>query len=114
MTVVAAPIQPTLMRLTVAKKSHIMTPQFASAELNRLLQLEMAEGVYQSSEEVLLAGLKVLRESRDFRTQMADRLTSLGDGRAIVLESDEALGEFLDAIDSEVDAERREKSRPAS
>jgi hypothetical protein len=91
-----------------------MTPQFASAELNRLLQLELAEGIYQSSEEVLLAGLRVLRESRDFQTQLADRLTSLCDGRAIVLESDEALGEFIDAIDSEVDAERHGKSHPTS
>jgi hypothetical protein len=35
-----------------------MTLQFASAELNTLLQLELAEGSYRSSEEALLAGLK--------------------------------------------------------
>jgi hypothetical protein len=81
-----------------------MTLQFASAELNQLLQLELAEGSYRSSEEALLAGLKALRDSRDFRSQMADRLASLQDGRAIVVEGDEALGEFLDAIDADVDA----------
>ncbi len=82
-----------------------MTPQFASAELNQLLQLELAEGTYRSSEEALLAGLKSLRESRDFRHQMADRLASLQDGRAIVLDGDEALGAFLDSIDAEVDSD---------
>jgi hypothetical protein len=87
-----------------------MTPQFASAELNRLLQLELAEGSYQSSEEALLAGLKALRESRDFRSQMTNRLASLADGRAIVIDGDDSLGEFLDSIDAEVDAELRAQS----
>ncbi|MEX0611391.1 MAG: hypothetical protein WD738_03730 [Pirellulales bacterium] len=84
-----------------------MTPQFASAELNRLLELELAEGSYHSPEDALLAGLRILRESRAFQTQLAERLASFSDGRAIVLEGDEALGDFLDAIDTEVDAERR-------
>jgi hypothetical protein len=88
-----------------------MTPQFASAELNHLLQLELAEGAYRTSEEALLAGLKALRESRDIRNQMADRLASLQDGRAIVLNGDEALGEFLDSIDAEVDADLQAQSR---
>jgi len=81
-----------------------MLPQFASTELNQLLQLELAEGRYQSPEEALLAGLKVLRQNREFQNQMADRLASLQDGRAIVLDGDEQLGEFLDAIDAEVNA----------
>ena len=87
-----------------------MMPQFASAELNRLLQLELAEGSYQSPEDALLAGLRVLRESRDFQTELAERLASFLDERAIVLEGDKALGEFLDAIDAEVDAEIRAAS----
>jgi hypothetical protein len=82
-----------------------MSQQFSSAELNHLLAIELAEGKYQTSEEALLAGLKVLRESREFQVQMSDRLASLRDGRGIVLDGDEALGEFLDAIDNEVDAE---------
>ncbi len=89
-----------------------MTPEFASAELNHLLQLELAEGTYRSSEEALLAGLKALRESRDFRSQMADRLASLQDGRTVTLDSDEAIGEFLDSIDADVDAELQARSRP--
>ena len=91
-----------------------MVPQFTSAELNQLLELELSEGQYQSPEEALLAGLRVLRESRDFQVQMSDRLASLRDGRAIVLDGDEALGEFLDAIDIEVDAEMQAQHRPKS
>jgi hypothetical protein len=82
-----------------------MTPQFSSAELNHLLQLELAEGLYQSPEAALIAGLKVLRESRAFRRQIADRIKSLDEGRVIELLGDEQLGDFLDAIDREVDAE---------
>jgi hypothetical protein len=37
-----------------------MMPQFASAELNRLLQLELAEGGYPSAEDALLAGLRIV------------------------------------------------------
>ncbi len=88
-----------------------MTPQFVSTELNHLLQLELAEGSYRSSEEVLLAGLKALRESRDAGRRLADRLASFQNGRAIVLNGDEALGEFLDGIDAEVDAEMQARSR---
>jgi hypothetical protein len=83
----------------------MMTPQFLSPELNHLLQLELAQGTYRTSEEALLAGLKALRESRDVRRQLADRLASFADGRAIVLDGEEALGEFLDSIDAEVDGE---------
>jgi hypothetical protein len=82
-----------------------MVPHFASAELNQLLQLELAEGAYGSAEDAILAGLRILREGREFRVQMNDRLASLRDGRAVELDSDESLGEFLDAIDAEVDAE---------
>ena len=88
-----------------------MTPQFASEELNQLLQLELAEGTYRSGEEALLAGLKVLAQTCDFRSQLADRIASLQDGRASVLDGDEALGEFLDAIDAEVDAELQAQPR---
>ena len=88
-----------------------MLPQFASAELNHLLELELAAGSYRSPEDALLAGLRVLRESREFQGQMSDRLASLRDGRAIELEGDEALGEFLDAIDAEVDTELQAQHR---
>lgn len=82
-----------------------MVPQFTSTELNQLLQLELAEGAYGNAEDALLAGLRVLREGREFRVQLNDRLASLRDGRAIELDSDESLGGFLDAIDADVDAE---------
>jgi hypothetical protein len=82
-----------------------MLPRFSSAELNQLLKLELAEGAYQTPEVALLAGLEILRENREFQIQMTDRLASLRDGRANVLDGDEALGEFLDEIDREADAE---------
>jgi hypothetical protein len=88
-----------------------MTPPFASAELNHLLQLELAEGSYHSSEEALLAGLKTLREVREFRHHIDDRLASIRNDRAFVLDGDEALGEFLDAVDAEVDAELQSRAR---
>jgi hypothetical protein len=88
-----------------------MNPQFSSSELNQLLQLEMAEGTYRSPEDALLAGLRILRQTRDLQSQMADRLASLQDGRAIVLEGDEEIAAFLDEIDEEVDAELDEQSR---
>jgi hypothetical protein len=91
-----------------------VSPQFISAELNQLLQLELSEGQYVSPEDALVAGLRVLRENRESRAQFADRLASLRDGRAIELDGDNALGEFLDAIDSEVDAELRKPQHPNS
>lgn len=89
-----------------------MTPQFASAELNQLLQLELAEGRYQSAEEALLAGLTRLRECRDFQIELSERLASLHDGRAVELHGDTELGQFLDAIDADVDAEICRSSSP--
>ena len=91
-----------------------MLPEFNSAELNQLLQLELSEGRYVTPEDALVAGLRVLRESRESRAQFADRLASLGDGRAVELDGDDSLGEFLDAIDSEVDAELRGSQHPNS
>lgn len=82
-----------------------MAPQFGSPELNSLLQLELVEGGYQSAEDALLAGLRVLRENRQMRAEFANRIASLSDGRAVVIDGDEALGEFFDAIDAEVDSE---------
>jgi hypothetical protein len=84
-----------------------MTPQFNSPELNQLLQLELAEGRYNSSEDALLAGLRILRENRAFRHELADRLTALSDGRAIELKDETELGQFFDEIDAEVDVEMR-------
>ena len=66
---------------------------------------------YQSPELALLADLRALRESREFQRQVSDRLASLEDGRAIELDGDEAMGDFLDAIDHEVDKELRLQCR---
>lgn len=86
-----------------------MTPQFTSSELNSLLELEFAEGRYNSAEEAIFAGQRVLREHRETFAQVSARLRSLEDGRAIVLEGDQAMAEYLAAIDTEVDAEIRQQ-----
>jgi hypothetical protein len=95
----------------IDKGVRAMTPQFSSPELNHLLQLELTEGAYRSPEDALLAGLKTLRQSRERDSQFADRLASLSDGRAIVLDGDGQLADFLDAIDAEVDTEIEQHSR---
>jgi hypothetical protein len=82
-----------------------LVPQFSSDELNSLLQRELAQGEYQSPEEVLLAGLKLLRERREFQARLAERIGSVDNGQSIDLDGDNALAEFFDAIDAEVDAE---------
>lgn len=69
------------------------------------MKLEMAEGAYQSPEDALLAGLRVMRENRSSRAELARRIESLSDGSAIILDGGEAFGEFLDSIDAEIDAE---------
>ena len=82
-----------------------MLPNFTSAELNQLLQLELAEGLYHSPEDALLEGLKTLRERRAFQSQMTQRLASFDQGLATIANGDEALAQFLDEIDAEVDSE---------
>jgi hypothetical protein len=82
-----------------------MMPQFTSPELNKLLALELAEVSYPSPEDAILAGLKVLRDSRSFQAKLSERIMSLNNGRAISIDGEEALGEFFDAIDREVDVE---------
>jgi hypothetical protein len=49
--------------------------------------------------------------AENFRSQVADRLRAFQDGRAIVLDGDEQLAQFLDAIDAEVDAELQADTR---
>ena len=91
-----------------------MQPQFASAELNHLLQLELANGPYRDPEDALLAGLKVLRDGREFREQLENRREAIDEGRGIELVDDQALGEFLDAIDAAVDQQRGPQPSPSS
>jgi hypothetical protein len=72
-----------------------MTPQFASSELNHLLKRELAEGSYGSFEEALLAGLKALRELRDFQVKLH---TTGGDGLQpdVDLSRNVALSDLMD------------------
>jgi hypothetical protein len=49
---------------------------------------------------------------QNFQTQLAARMASLNDGSAIVLMGEQELGEFLDAIDQEVDRELANGTQP--
>ncbi|MBW3600470.1 MAG: hypothetical protein KY475_24800 [Planctomycetes bacterium] len=81
---------------------------FASSELNQLVHEELAAGGYASEEDVLLAGVKALRELRSherLRGAIRIGLAQLDRGEGIVLDGDDALGHFFDEIDAEVDQE---------
>lgn len=89
-----------------------MTPQFSSPDLNNLLQQELSTGGYESVEDALIAGLRILRENRERQAEFESRLSSLRDGNVITVESDQQLGAFLDEIDAEVDRELNASIQP--
>ncbi len=80
-----------------------------SSEIQSLIQEELASGRYQSEDEVILDALRVLRASQQRRLQwkrdVEARIDSLERGEGIELEGEEALGEFFDEIEAEVNAE---------
>jgi Arc/MetJ-type ribon-helix-helix transcriptional regulator len=82
-----------------------MLPPFASPELNQLVHEELTAGGYASEEDVLLAGVKALRQLRAherLRAEIQEGLAELERGEGIVLDGDESLGRFFDEIDAEV------------
>ena len=95
-----------------------MSHAFVSSELNDLLHERLATGAYESDEEALLAGLQALNEweaaERNFREHFQRRCDSLRDGEGIVIEGDDALGPFFDAIDAEVDREATQSKKAIS
>ena len=79
---------------------------FTSPELSQLVNEELAAGGYASEEDVLLAGVKALRQLRAherLRAEVQEGIAELDRGEGIVLDGDEALGRFFDEIDAEVD-----------
>ena len=88
-----------------------MMHPFISPELNQLVHEELTAGQYASEEDVLLAGVKALRQLRAherLRAEIQEGLAELDRGEGIVLDGDEALGRFFDEIDAEA---AREMSR---
>lgn len=87
-----------------------MIQHFGSSELNELVQEQFATGTFATEEDVLLAALRSYRDlatrRRAIRSELDRRSESVRQGEGTVLDGDAALGEFLDAIDREVDSER--------
>ena len=93
-----------------------MSHVFTSPELNQLVQEHLAAGEYASDEDVLIAGLKALREIEDrrrvFLNQFERRRQQLQRSHGFVIEGDDALGRFFDEIDAEVDQEFAAEQNP--
>lgn len=77
-------------------------------ELKRFIDQQVASGRYTSAEEVVSAGLQLLRESSEqfehLRQEVKRRIERLECGESIELDG-ESLGAFFDEIEGEVDDE---------
>ncbi len=80
-----------------------------SSQLQDLIQSELAAGQYASADELLLEAVRLLaehnRRRRELRQEIQIGRDQLDRGEGIELESDEALGAFLEEIEAEVNAE---------
>lgn len=78
------------------------------SDLEQFVQQEVASGRYSSPEEVVSAGLRMLRDSEAHREQLRReiqrRVDRLEGGEHIELD-DESLGTFFDEIEREVQEE---------
>jgi len=75
-------------------------PQTIPAEFQQFVEQELASGRYQSVEEVIVDGLRLLRERKlyELRKDIDAGLAQLDRGEGIELESERALGDFFDDI----------------
>jgi Arc/MetJ-type ribon-helix-helix transcriptional regulator len=75
------------------------------AELQQLVQSELAKGVHASEDELLILALKALGEReqifQQLRAEVQCRIESLERGEGIELEDAQALREFADEIKAE-------------
>ncbi len=75
------------------------------AELQQLIQNELAKGIYASEEEVLLHAMRALREREEalqqWRAEIRSRIESLDHGEGVELEDERALREFAEGIKAE-------------
>ena len=75
------------------------------AELQQLVQHELATGNYTSEDEVLLNAMRALRERqealRQWKAEIQSRIDSLDRGEGIELEDEQALRAFAEEIKAE-------------
>ncbi len=85
------------------------------AELQQFVQEELASGHYPSERELVVDAVRTLREARvredRLRAEIQARLATLDSGKAIPLADDDALKQFLDEIEQEVDREESASPR---
>lgn len=91
-----------------------MSPSFPP-DLEQFVQQELASHAYGSRDDLVLAAVALLRDSKtgmeQLRSELTRRIEELDRGEAIDLDS-ESLGPFFDEIEAEVDREfARQKSR---
>jgi Arc/MetJ-type ribon-helix-helix transcriptional regulator len=85
------------------------------AGLQQFVQEELASGHYPSERELVVDAVRTLREARvredRLRAEIQARLATLDSGKAIQLADDDALRQFLDEIEEEVDREESASPR---
>jgi Arc/MetJ-type ribon-helix-helix transcriptional regulator len=76
-----------------------------SGELQRLVETELARGIYANEDELLLVALKSLRDREEefgqFRAEIQGRIDSLDRGEGIELDDEQALRHFASEIKAE-------------
>ena len=75
-------------------------PEAVPPELQRFVEQELASGRYQSAEEVVAEGLRLLRERKlyELRQDIDAGVAQLDRGEGIKLEDEEAIQRFFDDI----------------
>jgi len=77
-------------------------------EFSQFIEQEIASGKFQSAEQVISEGLRLLRERERRRGELRQKvqlgLEQLDRGECVELD-DESLGKFLDEIEDEVNRE---------
>ncbi len=89
-----------------------MNPDTIPPELRQFVEQELATGRYQSAEEVIADGLRLLRGRKlhELRKDLDAGLQQLERGEGIELEDERSLREFFDAVKAE-GRERMEAGR---
>ena len=72
-------------------------------DVRQFVRQEIADGRYQSQEELVAAVVRLLRDSdlrlRQLREELKTRLGQLDQGDCVELDDDEALGAFFDGVE---------------
>jgi putative addiction module CopG family antidote len=79
---------------------------FIPPEFSQLIQNEIALGHFQSEEEAVGEGLRLLQRRQEslaeIRMDLQQQVESLERGEGILIEGDEALVTFFDSIENEI------------